>query len=88
VRARPDSQGVALTRWSLPKLQAHLAGLGVVLSEETLRQTLIGAGLSHQRTSWRMWTWSTATEPSNQFSSQACVSVVTYAWGGALSSRR
>jgi transposase len=35
-RARPDTQGVALTRWSLPKLQTHLAGMGIVLSEETL----------------------------------------------------
>jgi transposase len=55
-RARPDTQGVPLTRWSLPKLQAHLAGMGVFLSEEALRQTLIGAGLSHQRT--RSWKWS------------------------------
>ena len=55
-RARPDTQGVALTRWSLPKLAAHLAGMGIVLSEEALRQTLIGAGLSHQRT--RSWKWS------------------------------
>ena len=35
-RTRPDHQGVALTRWSLPKLQAHLAGMGIVLSEEAL----------------------------------------------------
>ena len=55
-RARPDTQGVALTRWSLPKLCAHLAGMGILLSEEALRQTLIGAGLSHQRT--RSWKWS------------------------------
>ena len=55
-RARPDTQGVPLTRWSLPKLAAHLAGMGIVISEETLRQTLIGAGLSHQRT--RSWKWS------------------------------
>jgi transposase len=27
-RARPDTQGVALTRWSLAKLSEHLAGLG------------------------------------------------------------
>ena len=54
--ARPDTQGVALTRWSLPKLAAHLAGMGIVLSEEALRQTLISAGLSHQRT--RSWKWS------------------------------
>ena len=55
-RARPDTQGVALTRWSLPKLAAHLTGIGIELGEETLRQTLIGAGLSHQRT--RSWKWS------------------------------
>jgi transposase len=55
-RARPDTQGVALTRWSLPKLAVHLTGLGIVLSEEALRQTLIAAGLSHQRT--RSWKWS------------------------------
>lgn len=55
-RARPDSQGVPLTRWSLPKLAVHLAGMGIALSEESLRLTLIGAGLSHQRT--RSWKWS------------------------------
>lgn len=55
-RTRPDHQGVPLTRWSLPKLRAHLAGIGVELSEEALRQTLISAGLSHQRT--RSWKWS------------------------------
>ena len=55
-RARPDTQGVALTRWSLAKLSGHLAGLGIVLCEEALRQTLRAAGLSHQRT--RSWKWS------------------------------
>src|SRR3954451_8593626 len=55
-RARPDTQGVALTRWSLAKLAQHLAGLGIKLSEEALRQTLRAAGLSHQRT--RSWKWS------------------------------
>src|SRR3954452_9172642 len=48
-RARPDTLGVALTRWSLAKLAQHLAGLGIVLCEEALRQTLRAAGLSHQR---------------------------------------
>ncbi len=53
-RARPDHQGVALTRWSLAKLAAHLADVGVEVSAETLRQVLHGAGLSHQRTrSWK-----------------------------------
>src|SRR4051795_4085064 len=55
-RARPDTQGVALTRWSLAKLAEHLAGKGIVLCEEALRQTLRTAGLSHQRT--RSWKWS------------------------------
>ncbi len=32
-RTRPDHQGVPLTRWSLPELRAHLAGIGVDLSE-------------------------------------------------------
>jgi len=64
-RTRPDHQGVPLTRWSLPKLRAHLAGMGVDLSEEALRQTLIAAGLSHQRT--RSWKWS----PDPDFQSKA-----------------
>ena len=55
-RARPDTQGVALTRWSLAKLREHLAGMGIVLSEEALRRALRHAGLSHQRT--RSWKWS------------------------------
>jgi transposase len=55
-RARPDTQGVALTRWSLPKLRDHLASSGVELGEEALRQLLRAAGLSHQRT--RSWKWS------------------------------
>jgi len=64
-RARPDTQGVPLTRWSLPKLRAYLAGMGVDVSAETLRQILIGAGLSHQRT--RSWKWS----PDPDFSAKA-----------------
>lgn len=64
-RARPDSQGVALTRWSLAKLSEHLAGMGVVLCEEALRQTLRAAGLSHQRT--RSWKWS----PDPEFAEKA-----------------
>lgn len=45
-RARPDTQGVALTRWSLPKLRPHLIETGIVeeLGEETLRQILRGRG--------------------------------------------
>jgi transposase len=57
--------GVALTRWSLAKLAEHLAGMGIVLCEEALRQTLRAAGLSHQRT--RSWKWS----PDPDFASKA-----------------
>jgi len=53
-RARPDTQGVPLTRWSLVKLADHLRGSGVELSAEALRGVLRDAGLSHQRTrSWK-----------------------------------
>jgi transposase len=56
-RARPDNQGVALTRWSLPRLAEHVeAQLGLALCPETLRALLRDAGLSHQRT--RSWKWS------------------------------
>ncbi len=64
-RTRPDHQGVPLTRWSLPKLAAHLAGMGIAISEEALRQTLISAGLSHQRTC--SWKWS----PDPEFQGKA-----------------
>ena len=41
-RARPDTQGVALTRWSLPKLARAPGGDGDrARVEEALRQTLI-----------------------------------------------
>jgi transposase len=56
-RTRPDLQGVALTRWSVAKLAAHLDEIGVaVLSASALRSLLDGAGLSFQRT--RSWKWS------------------------------
>lgn len=64
-RARPDTQGVALTRWSLAKLAEHLDGLGIVLCEEALRQTLRAVGLAHQRT--RSWKWS----PDPDFAARA-----------------
>lgn len=64
-RARPDSQGVALTRWSLAKLRDHLADGGIDVSAETLRRILNEAGLSHQRT--RSWKWS----PDPDFATKA-----------------
>src|SRR3954451_17265824 len=56
-RARPDTQGVALTRWSIEKLAAHLAEQQIaVISPTALRALLDAAGLSFQRT--RSWKWS------------------------------
>lgn len=53
-RARPDTQGVPLSRWSLRKLALHLAAERIELCPEALRQLLVAAGLSHQRTrSWK-----------------------------------
>lgn len=53
--ARPDSQGVPLTRWSLPRLSLYLAGEGIVeVSPAHLQRLLCEAGLSFQRTrSWK-----------------------------------
>jgi transposase len=54
-RARPDTQGVALTRWSIGKLARHLGEQQIVmLSPTALRVLLDQAGLSFQRTrSWK-----------------------------------
>lgn len=52
--ARPDHQGVPLTRWSLERLSAWLAGQGIVISPTHLARLLGEAGLSFQRTrSWK-----------------------------------
>jgi transposase len=53
--ARPDTQGVPLTRWSLPRLADHLADQGIVeISAGHLGRVLADAGLSFQRTrSWK-----------------------------------
>jgi len=52
--ARPDAQGLPLTRWSLPRLSRHLAQEGVVVSTAHLGRILKQAGLSFQRTrSWK-----------------------------------
>jgi transposase len=52
--ARPDTQGVPLTRWSLPRLAAHLRSEGIEISPAHLGRVLKDAGLSFQRTrSWK-----------------------------------
>jgi transposase len=58
--ARPDAQGIALTRWSLPRLAEHLAEQGVVqISPAHLGRVLAQAGLSFQRTR----TWKASPDP-------------------------
>jgi len=58
--ARPDHQGVPLTRWSLPRLSIHLAGEGIVqVSPRHLGLVLAEAGLSFQRTR----TWKASPDP-------------------------
>lgn len=58
--ARPDSQGVALTRWSLPRLADHLAENAVLqISPAHLGRVLAEAGLSFQRTR----TWKASPDP-------------------------
>jgi transposase len=58
--ARPDTQGVALTRWSLPRLADQLAELGLLeISPAHLGRVLAEAGLSFQRTR----TWKASPDP-------------------------
>jgi transposase len=57
--ARPDSQGVPLTRWSLPRLSRHLDREGIVVSPRHLGTLLAEAGLSFQRTR----TWKASPDP-------------------------
>ena len=65
-RARPDTQGVALTRWSIEKLAAHLAEQQIaVISPTGVRALLDQAGLTFQRT--RSWKWS----PDPDFAAKA-----------------
>src|SRR4051812_15956028 len=57
--ARPDAQGIPLTRWSLPRLAVHLAGEGIAVSPRHLGTLLAEAGLSFQRTR----TWKASPDP-------------------------
>jgi transposase len=58
--ARPDHQGVPLTRWSLPRLSIYLAREGIVeVSPRHLGLLLAEAGLSFQRTR----TWKASPDP-------------------------
>jgi transposase len=58
--ARPDHQGVPLTRWSLPRLSIYLADEGIAsVSPRHLGVLLADAGLSFQRTR----TWKASPDP-------------------------
>lgn len=57
--ARPDTQGVPLTRWSLPRLAAHLAAQQIEVSPGHLGKLLAEANLSFQRTR----TWKASPDP-------------------------
>src|SRR3954449_7126965 len=58
--ARPDSQGAALTRWSLARLAERLAEQRIVeISAAHLSRVLADAGLSFQRTR----TWKASPDP-------------------------
>jgi transposase len=58
--ARPDSQGAALTRWSLPRLAEYLASQEIVeISAGHLARVLAAEGLSFQRTR----TWKASPDP-------------------------
>jgi len=58
--ARPDKQGVPLTRWSLSRLAVHLGGEGIEISSRHLGTVLAEAGLSFQRTR----TWKASPDPA------------------------
>jgi transposase len=61
--ARPDTQGVPLTRWSLPRLAGYLADQGIVqISPVHLGRVLAEANLSFQRTR----TWKASPDPDYQ----------------------
>ena len=61
--ARPDHQGVPLTRWSLPRLSIYLADQGIAeVSARHLGALLAEAGLSFQRTR----TWKASPDPDYQ----------------------
>jgi transposase len=64
--ARPDDQGVPLTRWSLPRLSAHLAKQGIVVCPRHLGALLAEANLSFQRTC----TWKASPDPDYETKTQ------------------
>jgi transposase len=57
--ARPDGQGIPLTRWSLPRLSDHLVSEGIEVSPRHLGTLHAEAGMSFQRNR----TWKASPDP-------------------------
>ena len=92
--ARPEGQGAALTRWSLPRLSHHLAEQGIVdVSPAHLARILAEAGLSFQRTR----SWKASPDPDYEAKAQrvlalyetepACGPVISFDQMGPISLR-
>lgn len=78
---RPDIQGVPLTRWSLPRLAAHLQGQGLEISPAHLGRVLAEAGLSFQRTR----SWKASPDPDYETKAERVLSLYERApEGGAV----
>jgi transposase len=56
---RPEALGLPFTHWSVRKLADHLAGAGLRIGRERLRQLLHARGISFQRTR----TWKESADP-------------------------
>jgi transposase len=69
--ARPDTLGVALTRWSLAKLAEYLRGQGIEVSPAHLGRILTRAGLSFQRTK----SWKASPDPDYEARAQRVLSL-------------
>ena len=70
--ARPDTQGAALTRWSLRRLAAHLAEAeGIEISPAHLGRILAAANLSFQRTR----SWKASPDPDYEAKAQRVIAL-------------
>jgi transposase len=80
--ARPDTQGLPFTRWSLPKLAAYLAERGICeISPAHLGRVLEEAGLSFQRTR----SWKASPDPDYEAKAERVLSLYERApEGGAV----
>jgi len=79
--ARPDHQGVPLTRWSLPRLAIYLAEQDIAeVSFGHLRVLLAEAGLSFQRTR----TWKASPDPDYETKAARVLELCSKPPGGGV----